>query len=146
MPTYELTCQGCGVPFTAKSPRAKWHAPGCKKRVQRNPPAVEPDVDEPDPTWVDAHPLVAATKRELEAANAVDSFHGQLAIALAKRLVTPDESGVSALANQLRVAMAAALGQATPPDPGDGGSGEDDDEVTRARKAREEAREAAGLA
>lgn len=146
MPTYELKCQGCGDPFTAKSSRAKWCKPGCKKRVQRNPPAPGLPDEEPDSSWADAHPFVAATRRDLEASNALDTFNGQLAIVLAKRLVNPEESGVSALANQVRIALAAALGEAAPPNGGGEEPAEDDDEVTRARKARDEAREAAGLA
>ncbi|WP_158546620.1 hypothetical protein, partial [Haloferax sp. Atlit-4N] len=85
-------------------------------------------------------------KRDLEAANAVDTFNGQLALELARRIANPDEAAPSALSKELRAVMALAVGPAVP------ASGQapkvetpPEDEVEKARRKREEARQAAGL-
>ena len=92
--------------------------------------------------------LVASVREELEAAGRMDTFSGQLALQLARRLANPDESGISSLSKELRTVMAAALDGVTPPSAeGEPAAAEDDeDEVTRARRQREQARQAAGLA
>lgn len=147
MATYDLTCAGCSEPFQAGSPRAKWCSARCKKQAQRHPeqvPApVEPDAPAPaDPSRYDSHPLVAAAHRELEKAGVLDTFEGQLALALARRVVNPDESGVSALANQLRAAMTAALEGTSPTlEPED----EEDEDDPVARAEDELARKRAAL-
>jgi hypothetical protein len=95
---------------------------------------------------VDKHDLVVLVRRELVRAEKLDTFAGQLALQLARRMANPDESGTtSSLSKELRAVMAQALEDQVPfpeekaTDPGD------DDEVTRARTAREKARKAAGL-
>ena len=84
------------------------------------------------------------TRSELEKANALHSFAGQLAMQLARRLATPDESGISALSKELRTVMAAAVDGSNPPPAEDSGAEPVDDEVEAARRRREEKRRAAG--
>lgn len=151
----KVTCAGpsCKVRFIPKRSTAKYHAPACRVAAQRQRAktpakgAGAPRRSEAEQTKTraaDNHELVVALRQELETAGALDTFEGQLALELARRLVTPGENA-SALADKVRAAKAAALGQTT------GAAGEsqaelEDDEVTRARRQREEARQAAGLA
>jgi hypothetical protein len=148
---HEVTCAGCGVVFEAARRNARWHSPACRKRAQRAgaKPAAEVEVEAErtsgsDPA--DRHGLVNAVRLELEKANAVDTFDGQLALQLARRLANPDESGVSSLSKELRTVMAAAVGKEPAGGEAQPAAAEPDDEVTRARKARDEARQAAGRA
>jgi hypothetical protein len=72
---------------------------------------------------------------------------GQLALQVARRIADPDASGVSTLSKELR----ALLSEATAKQPAAGEAptapaAEAEDEVTRARRQRDEARQAAGLA
>jgi hypothetical protein len=132
------TCDGCGEGFEARHRNARWCSDRCRKASARKAEkAVQPghieDLDE-SPTG-----LVAAVTSELEAAKVIHTFAGQLAVSLAKRLASPDETGASSLSKELRTVMAAALAGVTPP-----AATEDDDEVAKARVAREhKAREAA---
>lgn len=134
----DMACVGCGVIFAAKTRRARWHSPACKTRTQRHGVTAVPNaVDLPEPTTG----LVASVRRELEAASAVETFAGQLALQLAKRLSTPEESGISSLSKELRTVMAAALEGHVPP----AAEEQPEDEVEKARRARDaKARKAAG--
>lgn len=88
----------------------------------------------------DSHKLVVALRQELESAGAEDTFEGQLALELARRLVTPGE-GASALADKVRAARDRALGSVNSAGGDNGGDDPtppaEDDEVAKARKARE---------
>ena len=138
MATFDLTCHGCGGPFTAKSSRAKWCRPGCKKRKQRHPdPPADHDELEPETG------LVASLRKELEDAGVLDTFGGQLALSLARKVSAVDATGVSGLSKELRNARAEALAGGTsaaePAEPSD-----PDDELRNKRDAkRQAAREAA---
>lgn len=138
------TCAGCGESFEASNRKARWCSDRCRKAVARKV-AAHVDTEATDsPTFDEAPPsgLVAAVKSELERANVADTFAGQLAISLAKRLADPDETGASSLSKELRTVMSSALAGVTPP-----AAQEDDDEVAKAREARErKARYAAGQA
>jgi hypothetical protein len=152
VPTYEVTCAGCGKVFTAKSSRAKWHSPGCKKQAQRNPPA--PDV--PAPGTPDEHPIVAAVRKELEAGGKAETVDGQAALLLASQAASAGATNVVSLIRQMREVLDAALGRKPgagdplepeePPAPEPSAA----DELTKARKSRErklaQAGEAAGRA
>lgn len=142
-----VECARCAVSFEARSPRAKWCSDACRKAAQRA--AVKDSTAAPAPDARETTPvddgLVGQVRRDLEAADRLGTFYGQLAVKLAARLSNPDEAGISALSKELRVVMEAALAGAPTPD----GSVEpvvpdEDDEVKRARENRErKAREAA---
>lgn len=151
---HTLTCAGCHGSFEAKTVRAKWCSSACRKRTQRaaaqaarseRSSTADADPAEDADDSGDAHDLVSSVMRDLEKAKAVDTFNGQLALQLARRMSNPDESGISALSKELRSVMAAALGMPVPSESADKPSAGEDDEVTRARSRREEARQAAGL-
>lgn len=132
----DMACVGCGEAFEAKTRRAKWCSDACKMRTHRGGGST----DRPE---VPTSGLESSVRRELEAASAVDTFAGQLALQLAKRLSTPEESGISSLSKELRTVMASALEGRTPPSAE--GAAEPEDEVDKARKARDaKARAAAG--
>lgn len=139
----QATCEGCGEPFKAVRTSAKWCSDRCRKAKARTAVEEHEDVDEPDLT---PSGLVDSVFRDLESAGRLETFSGQLALQLAKRLSSPDESGISSLSKELRTVMAAAMEGVAPPAGDDESDGEVEDEVTRARRQREEAREAAGLA
>jgi hypothetical protein len=82
---------------------------------------------------VESHGLVVAVRAELTDAAAVDTWHGQLALNLARRLAQPDVPSPATLARELeRVLAAAVRSQPTPP-----ARSEPDDEVARARRKRD---------
>lgn len=139
MASYTVECEcGCG-PFRARSPRAKWRTPGCKKRRQRHP---EPSVEEAaEAEEVESNGLSSTVREELRAAGRLDTFYGRLAVQLATRLEKPDETGVSSLSKELRLVMEAALSGVKPADPVD----EEPDEVEQARRRRQEMAERARL-
>lgn len=128
----EVTCAGCGERFEAARSSARWCSNKCRHRGARSTETDEPT----EPT---DQSLVTAVRRELETNDAVDTFAGRLALQLAKRLSSPDESGISSLSKELRTVMAAALEGRTPP------AAEAEDEVDQARRRRDDkARAAAG--
>lgn len=166
-----VTCAGpsCRQRFTPKRSTAKYHSPACRDAARRarnsaaagrtkkaSPTSAKPatteapkraDSKQTGTSAADQHELVVALRQELETAQVLSTFEGQLAVELAKRLVQPD-SNASALAEKVRAARSAALEQSgsKPAAAGEQPAEPDDDEVTRARKQREEARKAAGLA
>jgi hypothetical protein len=165
----KLTCAGpgCRKRFEPQRSTARYCSTTCSQRARRGSKGKAPakkagakttqsaaaKTEAPKRTQskqtgtsaVDNHKLVVALRQELETAGVDDTFEGQLAIELARRLVNPDSSA-SSLADKVRAARAAAL--ASKPAPTDDGPPDEpeDDEVTRARTRRKEAREAAGLA
>ena len=156
---YQVTCAGCGVKFKAKSPRAKWHNAACRKRAQRaatkatkSAPAKKAVAKRParrdsgstSASVLDRHDLVVSVRRDLETAGKLETFQGQLAVQLARRIADPNETGASPLSKELRAVMAVALTVVAPAADESAEAAEHEDEVTRARKAREEARQAAG--
>lgn len=139
--TYSATCPGCHKTFTAKSPRAKWCSRTCKNRVARAAASASTDTS-PEPT-----PLVRATERELTEAGVLESFDGQLAVELARRVSASGAAGVSGLVKELRQVMAKAKGE-KPPEPDDPEAEDLDtgpDELDELQRLRDEKRAAAGL-
>lgn len=131
----EVTCAGCGEVFEAQRRSAKWCSNRCRQSGQQADRAEEHEKPR-EPSG-----LVTSVTRDLERAEALDTFAGQLALQLAKRLSTPEESGISSLSKELRTVMAAALAGRTPPT----AEAEPEDEVEKARRRRDEkSRAAAG--
>lgn len=144
-------CEGpdCEVEFEPKRSTARFHSPTCRQRAGRARKAAEAEAAAEKDAGGDAeHGLVKAVRKELVEAEALDTVAGQLALQVARRIADPECSGVSGLSKELRALLAEAKG-ATPPDPAPEGGAEpveEEDEVTKARRQREEARQAAGLA
>lgn len=135
----------CSVRFVPKRSTAKYCSATCRQRARRAAAAANAEQRVPvDPGTGDAeHGLVRAVRQDLERADAIGTVAGQLALQLARRAANPEESGLSLLSKEIRALIAEAKGvQAEPDAP----PAEPDDEVTKARKARAEAREAAGRA
>ncbi|GAA5154747.1 hypothetical protein GCM10023340_38800 [Nocardioides marinquilinus] len=148
--TSEATCEDCGRAFEAKRSTARFCSTTCRSRAARARKAAAESTDADQAAGKVEHELVKAVRAELVKAGADQSFSGQLALQLARKIANPDETGVTALSKELRTVMAAALAHVAPPAPGpDGGAGGDgaeDDEVTSARRAREAKLAAAGQA
>lgn len=92
-------CAGCQKPISGASTK-KWCGDVCRKRAERSGASK---VSESDVTAAQD-----ATRQALEAAGRLDTWQGQAAMALAKRI----DSGASTMAadvKQLQVTMAAAL-------------------------------------
>lgn len=151
----EVVCSHCGRAFEAKRSTAKYCSATCRQRARRDRKAAEESVEADADAGRVEHQLVRSVRQDLEAADAVDTFNGQLALQLARRLANPDESGISALSKELRTVMAAALaalaGKSPEPEPDGDDTAADEgddvpDEVTAARRKRDAAREAAGRA
>lgn len=125
----ELQCGTCEEMFEAQRRSAKYCSDRCRQLASRRGRGSSSE----------AGGLVGSVRSELEAAKAADTFAGQLALELAKRMSSPGETGISSLSKELRTVMAAALEGKTP------AAAEVEDEVDKARQARErKAREAAG--
>lgn len=131
MALFTLTCEGCGVEFDAGSSRAKWCSAACKKRRQRKPGEVPAPRESSGETR-----LVASVRAELEKADALDTFSGQLAIQLARKVSAADATGVASLSKELRLVMAEALGEQAGGEPE---SSDPDDELRKKRDAKREA-------
>ena len=139
------TCEGpdCDVEFEPARSTAKFCSATCRKRAARNRGAEAAPAEDEAPGADDG--LTASVRAELIKAGALDTFYGQLAVQLARRLTYPDESGISALSKELRTVMDAAVKSVPEPAP-EAASHDAEDEVTKARRQREESRKAAGLA
>jgi hypothetical protein len=104
-------CNSCGIEYEAKRPNSKYHDDTCRKRGSRSGDVI-PLPDQPVPAVPDAvAPLLAATKRELEAAGVAETALGQQAIELARRMSDPRAMGLSVapISKELRSVMADAL-------------------------------------
>ena len=104
-----VECTACGSSFEAKSPRATYCSPACRKRGSRA--GVKATV-EPIRPEVDAiAPLLEATRRELEAAGVAATALGQQAIELARRMSDPRAMGLSVapISKELRSVMTEAM-------------------------------------
>lgn len=138
------TCEHCGQSFDARRKNAKYCSERHRVAASR---ARQPIADEaPSPVDLDldapASELETSIHRDLERAGVLDTYPAQLALQLAKRLAQPDESGIAGLSKELRTVMAAALEGSIPAAADEDDS---DDEVAKARRARElKARNAAG--
>ncbi len=145
----KVACAACGGEFEAQRKTAKWCSDRCRKASKRSGRVADAAESTPDtPPELSYAGLVASTRRKLEDAGRLDSFHGQLAIQLAARVADADQSGIAGLSRELRAVMAEALADLEPDDDPEGQQKptvEEDDEVNRARRRREKARQAAGL-
>lgn len=135
----ECAAPDCSETFTPKRSTAKYHSATCRQRASRaNKAAAAEQVVAVDPDTGNAeHGLVRAVRTELEAAGAVGTVAGQLALQLARRIANPEEAGLSALSKELRSLLAEAKGAAAVPADPAAEAEPEDDEVALARKARE---------
>lgn len=136
------TCDApdCGNEFEPKRSTARYCSATCRQRAARARRAAADERFVPtDPDTGDAeHGLVRAVRKELEAAGALETVAGQLALQLARRIANPEEAGLSALSKELRSLLEEAKGSRKPepadaPEP----TPEPEDEVTKLRRARE---------
>lgn len=139
----EIECGApdCDARFVPERSTAKYHSATCRQRAARARKAAERDAAEEANTGTDAeHGLVKAVRQALEAAGKLSTVNGQLALELARRAVHPESSLVS-MSKELDARLTAALGTTavavTEPE---------DDDVSKARKARDRKRAAAGEA
>lgn len=139
----------CSASFTPKQKSQRYCSATCRQRGARErkhaDAAAAVDDKARTQTGGAAHKLVTVTEAELTKAGALDTVDGQLALQLARKLADPDVAGFDRLMEKLRGVLADVRGTSVA-----GGEGpaaepaEPDDEVTKARRARAEAREAAG--
>lgn len=134
-----VTCGSCGDVFEARRKNAKYCSDRCRQHGRRHPT----DHDATDPEEQPESSLVAELRRDLEEAGRLDTFAGQLAIELARKVSAVEATGVSGLSKELRVVRAEALAGA---EPVESAAEPEEDEVEKARRRREEARKKAGLA
>lgn len=128
------TCAVCETKFEAKTKRHTYCGAKCRQRKHRG--ATPPEVVGDDSS------LVAAVQAELEAAKALASVDGQLALRIARKIEKSADtgSGVAALVRELKALLADATGA---PRGGGAGGRPPDDEVDELR-ARRDAKLAAG--
>lgn len=140
---------GCAVEFEPKRSTARYHSTTCRSRAARDRKAAEAQAKAVAAEAAGAeHTLVRAVRLELEEAEALDTVPGQLALQMARRIADPECSGISTLSKELRSLLVEAKTQPDEPHPtpDETETAEEEDEVTRARRQREQARQAAGLA
>jgi hypothetical protein len=133
-------CAGpeCQVDFEPKRSTARFCSTTCRSRAARAKRAAAESVEADAEAGKAEHALVRAVRKELADADALLTVAGQLALQVARRIADPDASGVSTLSKELRALLAeATASQPAPGGPAPDAAAEEDDEVTRARKARE---------
>ena len=91
---------------------------------------VAPERDDVEPVTG----LVAAVTRDLERAKRVDTFDGQLALQLARKMAHHDATGIASLSKELRIAMQLALA----PDDDDTDPDDDADAVDEVARKRDD--------
>jgi hypothetical protein len=101
-------CVVCGVEYLARRPSSRYCSDRCRQRAKRGGTARPGAAKLPPP--VDT-PLLAAVRRELEAAGRADSWLGRAALMLAWRLGDPacPSAAIAPLPKELRFTMAVAL-------------------------------------
>jgi hypothetical protein len=112
-------CDVCGQPFEAKRPTARYCSARCRQRARRSglagARAGAVIVPFPEPA---GGPLVRALEGDLRRAGQLDTWQGQAALDLVRRLEasTADTgSSYAALHRELRAAVAEALKGANAP-------------------------------
>lgn len=120
---FQRECARCRRPYEAKRASSRFCSASCRTMAGNARKAGLPEaVQAPAPARpavVVASSVSAAVRRQLEAAEAVDSPLGAIALALAARVdVAVSESGAATLAKELRATLVAALdGKVTVADP-----------------------------
>lgn len=111
------TCESCGQPFEAARRTARFCGATCRKRASRaGGPAPRRERQEQAPAASTAHTAAAPTDSddlvsslitELTACGERSTLLGQQAIAVARRIVSPRETGasVATLSRELRTVM-----------------------------------------
>lgn len=140
----QVTCESCGEAFEAKRKTARFCGSTCRTRARRAK-AAEPEIEpagtaegKPTAGLKPEDPLVTAVRKELEAAKALDSVDGQIALHLAHQVKAATGSSASTLAKELRQVLDRIAPPAPPTPAGPAPVKPEDDEVTRARRRREE--------
>ncbi len=117
----QRACASCGRLYEAKRPSSTYCGATCRQRAKRAGDAGRPTKAIPGtkpakaakavPLPPQTTGLEAATRRELEQADRLDTMLGQTAIELARRISSSFETGsaVASLTKQLRETMAEAL-------------------------------------
>lgn len=125
----QRVCEVCESGFEGRRD-ARFCSATCRKRSSRGADGAPDDG------------LVRSVRKELEDADRLESFAGQLALQLAREMAAPGATGIAAMSKELRVVMADALGGRS------GSQGEPESDVVNEIKERRErkAREAARLA
>lgn len=99
-PPRTVECAECGEPFEAKSPRAKYCSPKCRKSANRRPTktgAAEPEQTS-EPQGFTVGQLLGQVIADLEKAEVLNTIPGRAAVALAYRVESPMETGSAAAA------------------------------------------------
>lgn len=96
-----ISCAECEKKFEAKSTRAKYCSPACRKAANRRPSkkgaAEEAGKQEPPQVTIPTPGgLVAAVAADLQKLQALDTVAGRAALALAYRIESPQETGSAA--------------------------------------------------
>ena len=105
-------CDVCGITYTAKRATSRYCGATCRTRASRagvSSPPVAPMVPTVPRTLVES--VVDATRAELEAASALDSAAGRVALALAALIddsTVATGSAAATLAKEMRAALAEA--------------------------------------
>jgi hypothetical protein len=101
------SCAGCGESIEQRHPSAKYCSDTCRQRGSRKGRQAA-SVDSAEP------PLVAAVRRELQAAGRLDGVLGQQAVELARQMASPFDTGSAraSVSRELRAVMAEALADA----------------------------------
>lgn len=94
------SCEACGVDYEAKRPNARFCSLLCRKRASRNPALTDPEsppTDSPDGE------VTRSTLARLTELEVVDDPVAAMAVALARRLDSPRETGsaMAQIAKQL---------------------------------------------
>lgn len=145
----KVSCTQCSSEFEAKRSTAKFCSPTCRQRSRRGksePGKVEAPADNTEGAPAQAltfgillgEDIVAATKRDLEAAKKLDTVVGRQALVIAARMTLPKATGseIAALSRELSRLMSLAVGKGNQEaDPVDEVKRKRDAKIAKAREA-----------
>ena len=117
----QVVCAMCEEQFEAKRSTAKFCGDACRQHAKRGASEASNGG------------LVRSVENELEDAGVLDTYPGQLAVELAKQMTAAGATGIASLSKELRNVMVSALDGSTP----GAAEPEIEDEVDKARRARE---------
>ena len=118
----QVVCEQCETSFQATRSTRKFCSNECRQRAKRTRNDPPPDMSG----------LLDTVRSELVTLGKVDTVHGQQALIVAARMTSGKETGsaVTSLSQELTRLMAQARA----------GAASEEDEVTRARRIRDEKR------
>ena len=104
------TCDQCGRPYEAQRASSRYCGATCRTHASQGIPARESVGVVPLPQPAGDGELVSSVRSALEGADRLESWQGQAALSIARRIeAASSDAAVAALQRELRASMAEAM-------------------------------------